>query len=402
MLLLKKKKYASVKVIKYIPAKDGEEEKEEVEIEKKGIDLVRRDWCVLSKEVGEKVLNYILSGDAIDEVVGKITSLLHDLSEDMRNGKINIDKYVITKGLNKGVENYGDIKGQAHLKVARDMINEGKVVNVFIYICLFYKQTGDHIEYIFCKGEDKSPAERAFSPHDIERSNGKLEVDVEFYLDNQILPPISRLCEAIEGVSVTEIAEILGLDGNKYKRNDIDNSNAEYNVAECQKNESDRFVNCNPFIVKCPNCASTFSFPGRSYYLKEQKYIEDGYKCLNCDFVISYECYYNQLMLFISNEINLYYEGWLKCDNCGHRTKYQSVIGCKCNEHGCVGNLYPEMSDKMLYNELLYLKWLFKNENEKKNNKTNSDGNRMINVLIENYLNKSGYDYVDCSSLFKF
>lgn len=139
MLLLKKKKYASVKVIKYIPAKDGEEEKEEVEIEKKGIDLVRRDWCVLSKEVGEKVLNYILSGDAIDEVVGKITSLLHDLSEDMRNGKINIDKYVITKGLNKGVENYGDIKGQAHLKVARDMINEGKVVNVFIYICLFYK-----------------------------------------------------------------------------------------------------------------------------------------------------------------------------------------------------------------------------------------------------------------------
>lgn len=274
---------------------------------------------------------------------------------------------------------------------------------MYIILIYKYKQTGDHIEYIFCKGEGKSPAERAFSPHDIERSNGKLEVDVEFYLDNQILPPISRLCEPIEGVSVTEIAEILGLDKNKYKySNDIEN-NSEYNVvAECQKNESDRFMNCNAFVMKCPSCSSSFIFPGRSYYVKEQKLLDVGYKCLNCNSIIPYECYYNELMLFLSNEINLYYEGWLKCDNCGRRTKYQSVIGCRCSEHGCVGNLYPEMSDKMLYNELLYLKWLFKNDDEKKNKKVVNDGNKMINMLIDNYLNKSGYNYIDCSSLFKF
>ena len=56
MLLLKKKKYAAVKLE---PAPDGG--LAEV-LEAKGLDIVRRDWCPLSKDAGSFALQQILSG----------------------------------------------------------------------------------------------------------------------------------------------------------------------------------------------------------------------------------------------------------------------------------------------------------------------------------------------------
>lgn len=58
MLLLKKKKYAAVKVEAYA---DGS--LHEV-LEAKGLDIVRRDWCPLSKETGNFALQAIMSGEA--------------------------------------------------------------------------------------------------------------------------------------------------------------------------------------------------------------------------------------------------------------------------------------------------------------------------------------------------
>jgi DNA polymerase alpha subunit A len=60
MLLLKKKKYAAL-VIENFGTKD-----EKVTREIKGLDMVRRDWCPLSKTVSEKVLSEILSGKQLD------------------------------------------------------------------------------------------------------------------------------------------------------------------------------------------------------------------------------------------------------------------------------------------------------------------------------------------------
>ena len=51
MLLLKKKKYAALVL----------EENGKVHRETKGLDLVRRDWCPASKQLGNKVLDFILS-----------------------------------------------------------------------------------------------------------------------------------------------------------------------------------------------------------------------------------------------------------------------------------------------------------------------------------------------------
>ncbi len=64
-------------------------------------------------------------------------------------------------------------------------------------------------------GNNNSYAQRAYHPDDLERSKGELTVDYEWYLSTQILPPISRLCEPIEGTSPAIISECLGLDAAK-------------------------------------------------------------------------------------------------------------------------------------------------------------------------------------------
>ena len=56
MLLLKKKKYAAL-VVENFGTPD-----EKITTELKGLDMVRRDWCPLSKKVGNFVLTEILSG----------------------------------------------------------------------------------------------------------------------------------------------------------------------------------------------------------------------------------------------------------------------------------------------------------------------------------------------------
>ncbi|CAL5389733.1 unnamed protein product [Camellia sinensis] len=58
MLLLKKKKHATVKV-------QFKDRTPYEAIERKGLDMVRRDWCLLSKELRDFCLSQILSGGYI-------------------------------------------------------------------------------------------------------------------------------------------------------------------------------------------------------------------------------------------------------------------------------------------------------------------------------------------------
>lgn len=133
MLLLKKKKYAAL-VLDEAPGGVISFHRE-----MKGLDIVRRDWCVVSKELGSQVLDLILSGKDKEEVVDAIHALLSEFAIEARAGRVPLEKYVITKGLNKHPKDYPDAKSQPHLQVALRMIEAGKPVNV-----------GDHIPYVTC------------------------------------------------------------------------------------------------------------------------------------------------------------------------------------------------------------------------------------------------------------
>ena len=279
MLLLKKKKYAALS----IHEKRGPDGKVSVILEKetKGLDLVRRDWCALSKEIGHEVLDHILSGKPCDEVVESIHDSISKLNTRVRGNKVELEKYIIRKGLNKSPKDYPDAKSQPHLQVAMALLKQGKPVN-----------TGDHIEYIICtttravhearvKGEEvaanassagskkksssESFASRAFHPDEIHRSQStasKLEVDIEWYMTQQILPPTQRLCEPIEGTSPAQLAEKLGLDSSKFRNYKVGGDDDDVLNFSFDGDDTERYKDCERVKVTCPHCAFTYSFPG--------------------------------------------------------------------------------------------------------------------------------------------
>jgi DNA polymerase alpha subunit A len=88
LLLHAKKKYAAINLAevdgKYID-----------KLEVKGLDMRRREYCALSKEASQRLLNEILSGDDPEVVLEKIHEYLRELSGKMREGTIPAQKYVI-------------------------------------------------------------------------------------------------------------------------------------------------------------------------------------------------------------------------------------------------------------------------------------------------------------------
>ena len=133
MLLLKKKKYAALVV-----NNDAATGQITTTRELKGIDMVRRDWCPLSKEIGSKVLDFIMDGKlSRDDVVESIHHHLTQQAKAIRAGKVKIGKFIITKGLNKHPHLYPNASSQPHLVVALAQIAKGRTVN-----------PGDHIPYV--------------------------------------------------------------------------------------------------------------------------------------------------------------------------------------------------------------------------------------------------------------
>jgi DNA polymerase alpha subunit A len=112
------------------------------------------------------------------------------------------------------------------VQVAIKMQARGKSVRV-----------GDAIPYLVCSAEsvqaylDQNPeasaagampnlgsyAQRSFPPDEFEDSKGLLKLDTEWYMTQQIHPPISRLCEPIEGTDPSQLAMCLGLDPSKFR-----------------------------------------------------------------------------------------------------------------------------------------------------------------------------------------
>jgi DNA polymerase alpha subunit A len=136
LLLLKKKKYAALKI------EQAGSNEEKVIREMKGLDMVRRDWCPLSKSVGNYVLDQILSGKQREEVVMNLNEYLSDIGEKMKHGKISLSEYIITKQLTRALSDYSDIKALPHVAVALRQKAQGKSESELV---------NNFIPYVICK-----------------------------------------------------------------------------------------------------------------------------------------------------------------------------------------------------------------------------------------------------------
>ncbi|GJJ15609.1 hypothetical protein Clacol_009887 [Clathrus columnatus] len=247
LLLLQKKKYAAVKV----------EENGRTSIEVKGLDMKRREYCLLSKTVSQYVLDQILSGDDPEVVVEKIHDYLTTIGEDVRGGKIPMEEFIIHKRLGKNPEDYPDAKSQPHVQVALRMKTRGLA-----------GRAGDVIPYIFCLGEDgqsskTAQAAHARHPDEIRKAESENKIDYEHYLSQQLLPPIERLCEALQGTDRSRLAENLGLDPSKFRGSSGSSGNDEeivFGTLDSRVSDEVRFKNLKQLLVSCTGCDGQMEF----------------------------------------------------------------------------------------------------------------------------------------------
>ncbi|GAA5814125.1 hypothetical protein MFLAVUS_007615 [Mucor flavus] len=154
-LLLKKKKYAMLSVEEG-PDKLGLTEKVEI----KGLDLVRRDWCNLSRSISENVLGLILLGEKSPAILEYLVSI----SNKIHNTEYNVDKFIIRKKLNKSPDEYDSLKSLPHVSVAKNMRRDRVPIKV-----------GDVIAYVMCKsGLPDDSGIKACRPEEVKK--GKAEI----------------------------------------------------------------------------------------------------------------------------------------------------------------------------------------------------------------------------------
>ncbi|CAH8335889.1 unnamed protein product [Eruca vesicaria subsp. sativa] len=372
MLLLKKKKYAAVK----LEFKDG---KICEDIERKGLDIVRRDWSLLSKEIGDLCLAKILSGGSCEDVVEAIHNELMKIKEEMRNGQVALEKYVITKSLTKSPEAYPDPKSQPHVQVAVRMRQHG------------YKEgfnAKDTVPYIICyeQGNTSSAssagiAERARHPDEVKSKDSRWMVDIDYYLAQQIHPVVSRLCAEIQGTSPERLAECLGLDPSKYRSrsNDATGSDPSTSLLFATSDE-EKYKGCEPLALACPSCSASFNCPSiissvcASISKKSETEESDStfwlkLQCPKCEPEggtgrISPAMIANQVKRKIDGFVTMYYKGTMMCDDesCKHTTRSPNFRllgdrerGTVCpNYPNCNGTLLRKYTEADLYKQLSY------------------------------------------------
>ena len=78
------------------------------------------------------------------------------------------------------------------------------------------------------------------------------DVDFEYYISQQILPPIERLCDPIEGTDRSRLAECLGLDPSRFRSHvGGDGEDRAFGTLESQMSDHIRFKDCKLLTVLC-------------------------------------------------------------------------------------------------------------------------------------------------------
>lgn len=426
LLLHAKKKYAALNVSLN---KDG---KEESVLEVKGLDMKRREFCPLSRDISVHVLNTILSDKDPETALQEVYYYLEDMREKIEKNEIRIDKYKINTKLSKDPSAYPGGKNMPAVQVALRMRKTGRMV-----------KAGTVITFVITKQEDnenngestgaQSVAERAYALHEVMMKGNNLRPDPEYYLEKQIFAPVERLLERIDSFDTVRLISSLGLDSKKYLRHSGPDGNGPGNDSlqplETTISDMERFKDSSSLNLNCPNCSSKFPYGGivaSNYY----QHCFNGLQCKMCQHVFTPLQMTSQVERNIRSHISLYYAGWLKCDDatCGNVTRQLSVFGKRCLNEGCTGVMHYRYTDKQLYNQLLFFDSLFNCEKIKKQElkplylegdkdyPTEKLSDTSINALteqnrellelnrsiVQKYLSDCGRRYVDMATMFEF
>ena len=81
--------------------------------------------------------------------------------------------------------------------------------------------------------------------------------DLDWYLRQQIHPPVARVCEPIEGTDAAQIASCLGMDPSKFTSSSAANAAAEagrFKTLSSQLTDEQRYAEATPLKLLCRAC----------------------------------------------------------------------------------------------------------------------------------------------------
>uniref|UniRef100_A0A674EP71 DNA polymerase n=1 Tax=Salmo trutta TaxID=8032 RepID=A0A674EP71_SALTR len=409
LLLLKKKKYAALVVE---PLGGGRYSTKQ---ELKGLDIVRRDWCDLAKECGNYVIGQILSDQNRDVIVENIQRHLVELGEKVANGTIPLNQYEIHKALTKDPQDYPDKKSLPHVHVAL-WINSQRGRRV---------KAGDTVSYIICQdGSTLAASQRAYALEQLQKQVG-LSLDTQYYLAQQVHPVVGRICEPIEGIDGVLIATWLGLDPSQFRAQQQAQREEEgdgFFGAPVQLTDEEKYKDCERFTFTCPLCTTDNVYD--NVFEGAGTMVEAALlRCCNptCGGrPLDYPTHIsNKLLLDIRKHIRKYYSGWLVCEDqaCQNRTRRLPISFSRSGPicPACTrSTLKPEYSEKALYTQLCYYRFIFDWEyavtkvlqsderiRVKKLWKTEMEVYRKLKDVPDRSLLASGYSEVNLSKLFQ-
>lgn len=141
----------------------------------RGLETVRRDWCLLAKEVQRKVLEFVLH----DNNVEKAIKYMRGIIEKLKKREIPLKELVVHEQLTKAIEEYKQVG--PHVVVAKKLKQHGE--EVF---------EGMIIRFVITKGSG-SISQRA-EPVDYVTID---KVDENYYINNQIVPAALRVLQVL-------------------------------------------------------------------------------------------------------------------------------------------------------------------------------------------------------------
>ncbi|KAJ4897320.1 DNA polymerase delta catalytic subunit [Raphanus sativus] len=147
----------------------------------KGIETVRRDNCLLVKNLVTESLHKIL----IDRDVPGAAEYVKNTISDLLMNRIDLSLLVITKGLTKTGDDY-EVKS-AHGELAERMRKRDAATA---------PNVGDRVPYVIIKAAKGAKAyERSEDPIYVLQNN--IPIDPNYYLENQISKPLLRIFEPV-------------------------------------------------------------------------------------------------------------------------------------------------------------------------------------------------------------
>ncbi|KAI4310823.1 hypothetical protein MLD38_035775 [Melastoma candidum] len=147
----------------------------------KGIETVRRDNCLLVKNLVNDCLHKIL----IERDVPGAVQYVKDTISDLLMNRVDLSLLVITKGLTKSGDDY-DVKA-AHVELAERMRKRDAATA---------PNVGDRVPYVIIKAAKGAKAyEKSEDPIYVLENN--IPIDPQYYLENQISKPLLRIFEPI-------------------------------------------------------------------------------------------------------------------------------------------------------------------------------------------------------------